>query len=273
MLKLLLITLFTLSVAHSQITIQIRDKQTKNPVAYANIWKENSLYKTADSTGVFVVDEKDSNNHFKITCVGYQDTLVKLEKEIFMQPNKIELAEVKVVKRKFEKVKKLGKVNRGDNQYGVQWDSKMAMTAKYFPNLNTSNSYLSKVRFFATASTKNRLISVLVYSVDENGSPGEILNSESIMCRLKKGRHKVEVNLNQYNIEFPSNGIFIVLQHPLLEQNKYYDPKSTHPNAFFYEPSIAIDFMDTYVDSWYFDKGIWNRNQKYSIMMELQFSD
>jgi hypothetical protein len=273
MLKLFLIALFTLQVAHAQIAIQIRDKQTHNPVAYANIWKENSLYKTADSTGVFDVNEKDNNNHFKITCVGYQDTLIKLQKEIFIQPSKIELSEVKVVKRKFEKQQKFGKANRGDSHYAVQWDSKIAMTAKYFPNQNASNSFLSKISFFALTSTQNRLINVLVYSVNENGTPGEILNSENIMCRLKKGNHKVEVNLDSYNIEFPSNGVFIVLQHPLLEQNKYYDPKSKNPNAFFYEPSIAIDFTEVYKDCWYFNNGIWNKSERYSIPMELYVSD
>lgn len=271
--RLFALLLFIATLAQGQIKVRIFDKETKSPIAYATIWKENALYTTADSTGVFMVNEKDNDHPFKITCVGYQDTLTMLEKEIYISPSKIALKEVKVVKRKFEKQQKIGKVNRGDSHYAVQWDSKIAMTAKYFPNQNASHSFLSKIRFFALTSTKNRLINVFVYSVNENGTPGEILNSENIIYRLNKGNHKVEIDLDSYNIEFPSNGVFIVLQHPLLEQNKYYDPKSKNPNAFFYEPSIAIDFTEVYKDSWYFNKGIWNKSERYSIAMELQVSD
>jgi hypothetical protein len=82
----------------------------------------------------------------------------------------------------------------------------------------------------------------------------------------------VEADLNSFNIEFPSSGIFIIIQHPLLEQNKNYDPKSTNPNAFFYEPLISIDGTDEFTDSWYFQEE-WKRSKVYSLNIELLVSD
>lgn len=264
---------FTTHLLQAQIIVHLKDKDSKTPVAYANIWKSESLYKTADSSGVFRVDAKDMTNYLKITCVGYHDTLAEIKEEILLRPNRMELAEVKLVKRRFENKVKLGKAKRGSNHYGVQWDTKMAMTAKYFPNKTGTGKYLSKAKFYATATTKNRLISVLVYSIGNDGKPDEILNTEQLVCKLKKGTHVVEADLNTLNIEFPNNGIFIIIQHPLLEQNKNYNPESTNPNAFFYEPLISIDPVKEYKDSWYFKDGKWNQSPWYSVNIELQLTD
>jgi len=73
------------------------------PVAYAKIWKEKSLYKTADSTGVFVVDAKEREGYFKITCIGYHDTIALIAPEIMLRPKVVDLAELKLAKCQFEK--------------------------------------------------------------------------------------------------------------------------------------------------------------------------
>ena len=256
----------------AQTTVHLKDKESKMPVAYANIWKAQSLYRTADSSGVFSVDAKDRTNYFKITCVGYHDTIAKITNEIFLRPNKIDLDEVKLVKRKFAKTVKLGKAKRGDSHYGVQWDTKIAMTAKYFPNNSNQGKYLSKAKFFTTTTAKNRLISVSVYSVGSDGKPNEILNTEHLIYKLKKGTYEVEADLNFLNIEFPDNGIFIIIQHPLLEQNKSYSKNSNHPNGFFYEPLISIDKTKEFTESWYFQEE-WKQSIGYSLNVELLLSD
>jgi hypothetical protein len=90
---------------------------------------------------------------------------------------------------------------------------------------------------------------LLFYSVGENGQPKEIINTENILVKLKKGTHVAEVDVSNLTIEFPKEGVFVVIQHLLLEQNKVY-AKPYYPNAFFYEPSIAIDFTKGYKDTW-----------------------
>jgi len=242
--------LFTSCSLYSQTPISLRDKVTNSPVSYANIWKDKVLYKTSDSLGVFQVDTKDLGHFFKITCVGYNDTIVKMEQKL-----------------------KLGKANRGDTRYGVQWDSKTGMVAKFFQNEKKEVCYLSKVRFSVYSSAKNRKLMVLIYSVDKNGIPSELINTENIILNPKKGTHVAEIDLNKWNIEFPKEGIFIVIQHPLLEQNKLYAENTTNPNAFIYEPLIAVDYSNGYKDTWYFKDDKWNKNEVYSVAVELQLTD
>lgn len=257
----------------SQAKIVIRDKVSFQPIPYVNIWKDKTLYKTSDSTGVFDVDKKDFGAFFKITCIGYNDTIVKMSQDISLQPSAIILDEVTIVNRKFDKKQKLGKANTGDTSYGVQWDSKTAMVAKFFPNEKKEVSYLSKVRFSVYTSAKNRKLCILIYTVDKKGMPNELINTENIIYNPKKGTHIAEIDLNKWNIEFPEQGIFVVIQHPLLEQNKVYAEKSTNPNAFIYEPLISVDYTNGYKDTWYLKDSKWNKNERYSINMELQLTN
>lgn len=270
---ILFLLLFPSYYLHSQIQITLRDKVTNNPVLYANIWKDKVLYKTSDSTGVFVIENKDLDTIFKITCVGYNDTIVKMSQEIRLQQSAIALDEVIIAKRKFDKKLKLGKAKRGDTFYGVQWDSKTAMVAKFFPNEKKEVGYLSKVGFSANTSAKNRKLCILIYSVGENGGPEELINSENIIFNPKKGTHVAEIDLNKWNIEFPKEGIFIVIQHPLLEQNKVFAENTSNPNAFVYEPLISVDYSNGYKDTWYFKEDKWNKNVRFSINIELQLTD
>ncbi|WP_395064334.1 hypothetical protein [Flavobacterium sp.] len=257
----------------SQAKIVVRDKVTFQPISYVNIWKDKTLYKTSDSIGVFDVDKKDFGTFFKITCIGYNDTIVKMSQVISLQPSAITLDEVIIVNRKFDKKQKLGKANRGDTSYGVQWDSKTAMVAKFFPNEKKEISYLSKVRFSVYTSAKNRKLCILIYTVDKNGMPNELINNENIIFNPKKGTHIAEIDLNKWNFKFPKEGVFVVIQHPLLEQNKVYAEKTTNPNAFIYEPLISVDYTEEYKDTWCFKEDKWDKNERYSVNMELQLTD
>jgi hypothetical protein len=72
------------ALLQSQTVVHLKDKELRIPIAYANIWKAKSLYKTADSTGVFSINSKETATYFKITAVGYHDTIAKITEEIFL---------------------------------------------------------------------------------------------------------------------------------------------------------------------------------------------
>ncbi|MFM2213889.1 MAG: hypothetical protein RL427_1152 [Bacteroidota bacterium] len=254
-----------------QTQISLKDKATKLPIAYANIWKEKQLYRSSDSTGVFKVEQADIGMEFKITCVGYNDAVLKMSEVLTLEPNAIELNEVKVTKRKFEKTVKLGKAKRGDSAYAVQYDAKNGMSAKFFENTNNT-TYINTVKFCASASERNRIISLLFYTVGENGQPKEIINTETIIVKIKKGTHVAEVDVSKLSIEFPKEGVFVAIQHLLLEQNKEYT-KPYRPNAFFYEPTIAVDLTKEYKDTWYFKEDTWHKNNGFSVNMQIIGSD
>jgi hypothetical protein len=256
---------------HAQTQVSLIDKVTKLPIAYANIWKEKQLYRSSDSTGVFNVEQKDMGIEVKITCVGYIDALLTLSEVMTLEPNAIALNEVKITKRKFEKTVKLGKAKRGDSVYAVQYDAKNGMSAKFFEN-TTNAAFINNVKFCAFASTKSRIVNLLFYTVGENGQPKEIINTENISVKIKKGNHIAEVDVSKLAIEFPKEGVFVAIQHLLLEQNKEYTTPY-RPNAFFYEPTIAVDLTKGYKDTWYFKDEAWHKNNGFSVNMQLIGSD
>jgi hypothetical protein len=269
--KQLIVLLLLGQWLHGQTTISLKDKTTNLPIAYANIWKEKHLYRSSDSTGVFKVDQSDMGKEFKITCVGYKDAVLKMNEVLTLEPSAIVLNEVKITKRKFEKTVKLGKAKRGDSVYAVQYDAKNGMSAKFFENTNNS-AFINNVQFCASASEKNRIISLLFYTVGENGEPKEILNTKNIIVKIKKGNHIAEVDVSDLAIEFPKEGVFVAIQHILLEQNKEYT-KPYRPNAFFYEPTIAVDLTKGYKDTWYFKEESWHKNTGFSVNMQIIGSD
>jgi hypothetical protein len=273
MFRLIYFIFFASQFLQGQVPITLRNKLTIEPIPYANIWKDKSLYKTSDSVGVFYVDTKDVGDSIKITCIGFKDTIVKLSNEIILEPSAISLDEVAIVNRKFEKKVRQGKAKRGDSFYGVQWDSKMASVAKFFPNVNKEASFLSKVRFFVFTSSKNRKLIILIYSVDKDGKPGELLSNENIVFNPKKGNHIAEIDLEKLYIEFPKEGIFVVINHPLLEQNKLYSADNPNPNGFIYEPLVSVDFLKDYKDTWSYSEEEWKKNNSVTVNVELITTD
>ncbi|MEC4004027.1 hypothetical protein OX283_005125 [Flavobacterium sp. SUN052] len=271
--KLVFFFFLIFNLTYSQVKYSIYDSQTKLPISYANIWKEKMLYISTDSLGEFVVKDKDLKDNFKITAIGYNDTIIQLnENNIYIKSSKILLDEVRIIKRKNEKAVKIGKAKRGDTVYGVQYDAKNGKCAKYFLNQNDGITFLNKIKFVALTSDKNRIVNLVFYSVGINGEPKEILNTENKIIQFKKGNHTIEVDVCDLNIEFPKEGIFVVIQHLLLEQNKNY-AKPYYPNAFVYEPCIWVDYCDEYKDTWYFKDDKWEKNNRFSINMEISISN
>ncbi|MDI1316282.1 hypothetical protein [Flavobacterium sp.] len=270
--KVFFVFLFICSLSQAQSPIYLKDRSSNIPVSYANIWKEDKMYATSDSLGVFKVDEKHLNSDFKISAIGYKTTYFRIkntDKTIYLEPEVIQLYEVRVVKRTNKDIVKLGKAKRGTSSYAVQFDDKTGMCAKYFPN-QSNKGFINKVKFCATSSAKNRTVNLIFYSVRDNGEPDKILNTENNIIRLKKGTHVLEVDVS--DLDFPKEGLFVVVQHLLLEQNKNY-AKPYYSNAFFYEPSIAVDYSDRYRDTWYFKEGKWQKNNRFSINVEISISD
>ncbi|HSD14908.1 MAG TPA: hypothetical protein VLB74_09695 [Flavobacterium sp.] len=274
---ILLLSLVYSAINFAQVSVKITNSADKNPVAYASIWKDKNMYKNADSIGRFVVEKSDLEAEFKISAIGFQQKIFKINKnesEIFLEPKAVQLEEVKIVKRKHEKKLKLGKASGGDSAYAGQYDSKSCKSAKFFPNNGNINGFLKSIKFKAGSSEGTRLLNVHFYSVDENGAPGEPLYNENLICKVKKGTRKINFEVDDLNIKFPENGLFVVLETLLLEQNKQYSHfPGALPTSFVYEPFVYINFVDKDFDTWSFSDNKWNRNNKYSVNMEIVVSD
>jgi hypothetical protein len=267
---LLLIVLYS-TFSKSQNIFSLKSSDDGLPIKYAHIFVNNKVITSSDSLGNFIINNNHFNAVIKITAVGYK-TLdsVKLNNSliVFMEVEPIVLNEI-VVNNKNKKLKhKLGKLKSGDIGIVCTLENNtISQVAKFFENKFEDITFLDKIRLKAFCSDKDRLISILIYSVDVDGNPEKILNSESIICNLKKGHNTYEVNLNQFNIDFPENGVFIVLNYVFIEQNKCFRNKDK--SWYFYEPSIDARRVNNYTDSWYNLNGDWKKSESYSVSMEL----
>ena len=49
----------------------------------------------------------------------------------------------------------------------------------------------------------------------------KLLYNENIIVEIKKGNHNTNVNIEKYNLKMPENGIFIVLETLIIQENKH----------------------------------------------------
>ena len=270
--QFLLFLLFNFCFGQKQIIVI--DSISGKPVSYASIWEENKYFKTSDSLGVFTIDDNFKSNSVKITALGFEDKISNLTtNKIYLSQKTILLNEVRISKRKNVNKLKIGKPKRNGSLMCLQYDSKSGIVAKLFPNTKQEKIFLDKIKLYSSSSDKNRIFSIILYSVKENGEPNEIINSENIICRPKKGSSLNTIDVSDLNILFPKDGIFVAINYMLLEQNKNYNKESNHPLAFFYEPCFHLTHVDEHKDTWYFKDDIWNKNNVFSLNIALEFID
>jgi len=270
--KNIFLILFILAtpLLQGQNRIFLKSKDSNQPISYANVWRENKIFTSSDSLGVFYIDEKNINSKFKISAVGYKtidSVKVTTQNTIHLENDIIKLQEVAISQKLGIKKIKNGTLKSGDVGINAEMNQNIAQIGKYFANNYDEVLYLDKFKFKAICSDKNRVVTILLYSVGENGEPYKIINAENIVCKLKKGHTTTEVDLSNLKMEFPKEGLFIVINYLFFEENKQYGEKNL--NWYFYEPSIDAKSTNQFIDTWYNDSNQWKKSNTYSLSFQL----
>ena len=274
MLKFILI-FFVTFLCFGQNKIQVLNKLTSEPISYANVWIENKIFTTTDSLGYFK-NIKSSNLKYKISAIGYNNEFSEPNDSIiFLMPKDIILDEVKIINQKFLNKVKYGKAKK-DIFIGVNFDVTASEFIKFIPNTleTTTTLFINSISFYTNSTSNNRKINIVLYSIGKNGSPDEIINDENIIHNLKKGKTINYVNLKKLKIILPKKGLYVGIQHLLIEDNKYY-PTINNPNhkSFCYEPFLSVSEIKDNFDSWDLFNGEWKINEKFSLNIEVEISD
>jgi hypothetical protein len=267
---ILISLLFAWTYIHGQTNFYIKNKDTNEPISYANIWNSNKVVTTSDSIGKFILDKDFQNLKFKITAVGFKtiDNISFNEKrEIVLEEDFIKLEEIKIAPKKNKQIFKLGDIKNGDIGVCAEKNKQIAQVGKYFKNELNEKTFLKKIRFKSICSNNNRMITISLYSVDENGSPNEIINNKNIVCNLKKGHNISDIDISHLNISFPTEGIVVVVNYLFLEQNKEFG--KINKDWYFYEPSIDAEKKESFFDTWYSTGDKWMKIEKYSLNFQL----
>jgi hypothetical protein len=267
--KKLLLLLFVCTQSFSQ-TINFKgkllDKETNKPVVYANIsfLKSNTgISSLEDGTFNLEIDKKLLKEQLHISCLNYKDTVVlasRLQnKMLYLQPKSFELDEV-VISRKGREELILDKVTKRVYPFHTIG---LRMVAKYFPNKLKEDYFIDKISiFFAKRGSQKAKFRIRVFSVDElTGKPKEDILTKSIPISIEGKQKKVKLNLEEYYIELPKNGVFIVFEKLLIPYNLYEFSYKNEEKQEYYAPVIGLTNSKEFKDInriYYYNRGDWH---------------
>ena len=284
--KLLFFLLISSQVFAQKTTFKsvLLDANTKEPVVYANIsfLKSNKgISSNEDGTFSMNLSEKYLNFKVHISCLNYKDTIVVAKdiqnKKLYLQPKSFVLDEIKLTKR-IEKSVLLGEVK--NRVQGVH-TSGMRMLAKYFPNDKRANccSFLETIEIHLAKKKNHRKKSkfrVRVFSKDEKtGLPKEDLLNINLPIEIKDGQETAIIDLSNYSIEMPENGVFIAFEKLFIPFNAYGKNESDSENEFFYSPIIGYtkySKKDRNDNMYMFVKGKWQLSPLSKIKMMRKYA-
>lgn len=195
----------------------ILDSITKKPVPYA-IVRSFSFGSYCDSAGTFLFKNILDDSAY-ISCVGYLDKSVKINKEkkdtIYLVPFYKSLVPVIIGDYEWQKNKKiqLGRLD-GKSKFRVNVPPTGLTVLKYFPNPEPLKNYIISeliLRVDESASinysTKFR---VRVFQAKDNVTVGEdILNAPDVFNLTTIKENLAHVDLRKFELNIPPTGCFI----------------------------------------------------------------
>lgn len=268
--KSLFYLFFTISFSISAQIKGIVVDQNNNPIPYVNIWIENeNSGTTSDVSGEFSLELKFQENNLIFSAVGYEKKIVKISesKRVELKVVVNEIEEVVVVKKKNLIEREIGNYKKGKiNFYYGCWD-KPWIVAKFFKFNDTikQTPFIKKLAIMTSSYKKQACFNLRIFEGNNDGSPGIDLLEKNSVVKVKKGKNNNEIDLSEFNIKFPENGIFVSVEFLIIEENRYdvevhfKDSKKKQVMSSF-QPSIGTVPSET-SSTWRYAMGKWHKFQ------------
>ncbi len=222
-----LLLLFLAQIAYSQ-NYTILDSVQKTPISYATISFGNGNGTFADADGNFRFSKKwyPDIDSLYISALGHKELALStksLPKEILLVEDVAMLKEVIITAEKKRKYKTKKLPSEVHNDYFRSWlptvESEIAV---FFPK-NTERStkiasvYLPvKVESSNRNATKNQSFTTVFkmqFYTNNNGFPGKRMSYDDVIFNVTdKGKSNFELNVSEYKVFIPKEGIFVSIQ-------------------------------------------------------------
>ena len=221
------------------------DKETKLPIVYANISFLNSdkgISSKENGEFEILIDKKLLESKIHFSCLNYKDTIVFASdlqnKTLYLKAKNIELKEIVISKKRNKKIT-LDEVKK---RVSPLHTAGIRMIAKYFPNELNEDFLIDKVEIhFSKRNATNAKFRIRIFSKDlESNFPKEDLLLESIPISIQKGQRSIEINLEDYYLSFPKEGVFVVFEKLLIPYNFYEWKYSDEKFNKYYAPIIGV---------------------------------
>lgn len=261
----ILLFLFTIS-ATAQIKGVVRDSITKEPIAYVSVWVENkTIGASSEIDGTFDINSSpDVKLQFSI--LGYKNKVAKINKDGFyyLVPENTIIEEVIIKNKRNTKSIKIGHSNKSNISH-LLGNYPQILAKKFdYDSIYKATPFLKEIEVFTKSPIENAIFKLRVLEFDSiKQLPGKSLISEDVIVKVKKGKKNNVINVSQYNIEFPKNGIVIGIENIIVDSNKY-THKAMHQDVYYYAPAVVLNYVDD-LNSYIFLNLKWFTREKLTL--------
>lgn len=264
--KLFLSLFFLISLTFSAQTKGIvLDSVSRKPIPYVNIWVENeNIGTTSEENGEFSIGTTEKNKNLIFSVLGFEKKIIKVSaaSQVELKPIAYQLDEVVLSRRHETKEKEIGKIKGVIFQ---AFENGPRIDIRFFPYSTAykKTKYIKKVTIFADSRIEKTTVKIHFYNVDANGFPGEELLNKDLIVTLKKGVFKNRVDVTEFDLKMPKNGIFVGFEKLLIEKNKIEktitDPYTRKVTIYkTYSPYVLYNYVERDV-SYTFSGGKWKQ--------------
>jgi hypothetical protein len=266
--RLILFFLVVSQFALSQIKGVVKDSISGEPIPYVNIWVDGeNIGTTSEIDGSFVLDVKEEKVLIS-SALGYEIKKSSSKNEIILlKPKVFQLNEVVIERPKFQKEIEIGNFSKPESYHisgNLDWSN-----AKYFKYETRfeDTKFVKKIKIKTRSKVNNAKFKIRIFSVNKEGYPEKDILSEDIIVTVKKGKRKNVIDISNFKVDFPKEGLFIVYEVLKIETNKYIfqytneGSKKKHKEIY-YAPDFESNLVDE-ENTYHFRNGKWFKLQRW----------
>ena len=284
-LLIVLALLLSTNLAFGQISGVVVNSETKEPIPYVNIWVEDAnIGATSNLSGEFSLPKIAIDQILIFSSIGFETKRLELDsktiqKQVELDPKITELEEVVVLPNQGVLQQVIGSFKKSTIYQSFGCSEKPWIVARFFPYSEHyhQTNFLKSIKFLTKSDVQDAKFNVRLYTVNEQGEPGNYLFDKNIFGIAKKGSKITIVNLSTMQIEFPKSGFFIAIEWLIIEPNKYefkytMEGSKRKYDGISFEPSFGTIPSKTAENSWIYSKGKWRKVWKNENQLNHTFS-
>lgn len=206
LLSLIALLLYTACANAQVVEGFIKDAKTNETLPYVNVGiVGKSIGTVTNAEGRYKLDLKGhTTDTIKISIIGYRPVIYSTasfgnNKTILLQPETIQLNEVKVRNKKW-KTGILGIVRRSEGSNVNFGSNRLGNELAALIKIKRSPTVIKKFNAFLTAPAADSVKMRLNFYSIKNGMPGEILQRQNIFVTVAKGQQMIDIDLEPYNV-------------------------------------------------------------------------
>ena len=265
--KFILLFLFTIS-ANAQIKGVVRDSITKEPIAYVSILVENKEIGTTSALdGSFEINSKlETNDNLLFSIIGYEIKKVKVSvcSDVELVSKSIVIKEVFIKSKPIKKIEQLvGNAKKSDIYFSFPSFPIMLSKKFEFKSDYEKTPFLKKIKVITASDIEDVTFKLRLFKIDSlTQLPNEsLLNEEIIVTVKRRGKQINEIDLSNYNLEFPKEGLVVGIENVLIIDNlntfKYKNSENEVIYKEYYEPTILLNYTNE--NSYMYDNFRWKK--------------